>query len=110
MYLERIHLEIIRQVEQQGSMTAAASALHLTQSALSHSMRKLENQLGVKLWDREGRQLKLTQAGAHLLESADRLIPKSCAPRNVYKHTPEETAVHCALAWSVIPVINGCRR
>ena len=48
MYLERIHLEIIRQVEQQGSMTAAASALHLTQSALSHSMRKLENQLGVK--------------------------------------------------------------
>ena len=76
MYLERIHLEIIRQVEQQGSMTAAASALHLTQSALSHSMRKLENQLGVKLWDREGRQLKLTQAGAHLLESADRLIPQ----------------------------------
>tara|TARA_B110000093_G_scaffold143680_1_gene155110 strand:- start:3776 stop:4693 length:918 start_codon:yes stop_codon:yes gene_type:complete len=76
MYLERIHLEIIRAVDQKGSMTAAAEALHLTQSALSHSMRKLENILDVKLWDRVGRQLKLTQAGMHLLETADRLIPQ----------------------------------
>ena len=75
-HLERIHFEIMRAVDQQGSMTAAADALHLTQSALSHSMRKLEDQLGVKLWHREGRQLRPTQAGAHLLKTAKRMIPQ----------------------------------
>ncbi|MEM9025539.1 MAG: LysR family transcriptional regulator [Verrucomicrobiota bacterium] len=75
-HLERIHLEIIRAVDRCGSMTAAADSLHLTQSALSHSMRKLEDQLGIKLWLREGRQLKPTQAGEHLLATANRLIPQ----------------------------------
>ena len=54
-YLERIHLEIILAVEKEGSMTAAAESLHLTQSALSHSIRKLEDQLGVQIWQRKGR-------------------------------------------------------
>ena len=75
-FLERNHLEIIRAVERHGSMTAAAGALHLTQSALSHSMRKLEDRLGVEIWNREGRSLRLTQAGEHLLAAADRLIPQ----------------------------------
>lgn len=74
--LERIHLEIIRAVDREGSMTAAAEALHLTQSALSHSMRKLEDQLGLKLWLREGRHLRPTQAGEHLLGTAKRLLPQ----------------------------------
>jgi LysR family transcriptional regulator for metE and metH len=74
--LERIHLEIIRAVHQEGTMTAAADAIHLTQSALSHSMRKLEDQLGVKLWLREGRQLKPTQAGSYLLKVSNRLLPQ----------------------------------
>jgi len=75
-FLERNHLEIIRAVERHGTMTAAAGALHLTQSALSHSMRKLEDRLGVEIWNREGRSLRLTQAGEHLLAAADRLIPQ----------------------------------
>lgn len=75
-YLERIHLEIILAVEKEGSMTAAAESLHLTQSALSHSMSKLEDQIGVKLWQRKGRQLIPTQAGHHLLNTARRLIPQ----------------------------------
>ncbi|WP_018970549.1 LysR family transcriptional regulator [Rubritalea marina] len=75
-YLERIHLEIILAVETEGSMTAAAESLHLSQSALSHSMSKLEDQLGVKLWQRKGRQLIPTQAGQHLLNTARRLIPQ----------------------------------
>ena len=44
--LERIHLVIIREVERQGSLTAAAGALYLTQSALSHTVKKIEQQLG----------------------------------------------------------------
>lgn len=75
-FLERSHLEIVRAIAQHGTMTAAATALHLTQSALSHSMRKLEDRIGVKLWSREGRSLRLTPAGAHLLATANRLIPQ----------------------------------
>ena len=75
-FLERSHLEIVRAIELHGTMTAAAVALHLTQSALSHSMRKLEDRLEVKLWYREGRSLRLTPAGAHLLATANRLIPQ----------------------------------
>ncbi|PQJ27051.1 LysR family transcriptional regulator [Rubritalea profundi] len=81
-YLERIHLEIILAVEKEGSMTAAAESLHLTQSALSHSIRKLEDQLGVKLWQRKGRQLLPTQAGQHLLKTAKRQIPQFIRTEN----------------------------
>jgi len=74
--LERAHLEIIQQVEQQGSLTAAAGFLCLTQSALSHTMRKLERQLGAYIWLREGRSLRLTQAGEYLLGVANRVLPQ----------------------------------
>ena len=74
--LERAHLEIIRAVDQHGTLTAAATHLHLTQSALSHCMRKFEGQLGVALWRREGRGLCLTQAGEYLLRTANRLGPQ----------------------------------
>lgn len=74
--LERIHLAIVQQVERQGSLTAAASVLHVTQSALSHSIKKLEQQLGTDIWLREGRSLRLTQAGQYLLAVADRVLPQ----------------------------------
>lgn len=74
--LERIHLAIIRAVDQHGSLTAAAEKLHLTQSALSHTVRKLEDQLGVAIWYREGRSLRPTQAGEYLLAVANRLLPQ----------------------------------
>lgn len=74
--LERAHLEIVRAVEQHGSLTAAAEKLHLTQSALSHTARKLEDQLGLAIWRREGRRLRPTQAGEYLLTVANRLLPQ----------------------------------
>ena len=74
--LERIHLAIVAEVERQGSLTAAAQQLCLTQSALSHSMRKLEEQLGTAIWLREGRGLRLTQAGRYLLATAQRILPQ----------------------------------
>lgn len=74
--LERIHLAVVREVERQGSLTAAAEVLHVTQSALSHSMRKLEQQLGTDIWLREGRSLRLTQAGQYLLAVANRVLPQ----------------------------------
>lgn len=74
--LERIHLTIVQQVDKQGSLTAAAKALHLSQSALSHSIRKLEERLGIEIWRREGRHLELTQSGAYLLSVANRVLPQ----------------------------------
>ncbi|MEZ2739976.1 LysR family transcriptional regulator [Comamonas jiangduensis] len=74
--LERIHLAIVQEVEKQGSLTAAADVLCVTQSALSHSIKKLEGQLGTDIWLREGRHLRLTQAGQYLLAVANRVIPQ----------------------------------
>jgi LysR family transcriptional regulator for metE and metH len=74
--IERIHLTIVREVALQGSLTAAADKLHLTQSALSHTMRKLEQQLGTDVWLREGRSLRPTKAGEYLLSVANRVLPQ----------------------------------
>lgn len=74
--IERIHLTILRAVELHGTLTAAAESLCLTQSALSHSMRKLEERLGISLWRREGKRLVPTQAGEYLLSVANRLLPQ----------------------------------
>lgn len=73
--IERIHLKVVQAVEQYGSLTAAAKKLCVTQSALSHTIRKLEDNLGTKVWLREGRSLQLTQAGRYLLNIANRVLP-----------------------------------
>lgn len=75
-HLERAHLEVIRAVDQFGSLTAAARELNLTQSALSHTIRKLEDSLGIPVWHREGRRLRPTQAGEYLLAVANRVLPQ----------------------------------
>jgi LysR family transcriptional regulator for metE and metH len=74
--LDRIHLTVIREVDRQGSLTAAADVLCLTQSALSHTIKKVEQQLGTAVWKREGRTLRLTQAGQYLLGLANRVLPQ----------------------------------
>lgn len=73
--LERSHLQIIREVVKQGTLTAAADALCLSQSALSHAMTKLEDRVGVPLWQKQGRHLQLTDAGKHLLELSNQVLP-----------------------------------
>jgi len=74
--LERGHLVLLREIRRRGSLTAAAKSLGLTQSALSHSVKKLEEQLGVTLWERQGRGLRLAQAGSYLLALAERVLPQ----------------------------------
>jgi LysR family transcriptional regulator for metE and metH len=74
--IERSHLAVIREVDRHGTLTAAAEVLCLTQSALSHAMKKLEDNLGTQIWLREGRSLRLTQAGEYLLAVANRMLPQ----------------------------------
>lgn len=74
--IERVHLHILYEVARHGTLTEAARALHLSQSALSHSMRKLEASLEVELWVKDGRTLRFTQAGEYLLEVAREVLPR----------------------------------
>lgn len=73
--LERIHLEIIAALDTYGSLTKAAENLYLTQPALTHSIKKLEQLVGTKIWYKEGRDLKLTQSGKFLLKKAKYILP-----------------------------------
>ena len=72
--LEVRHLRLVRAIAEEGGPTRAASRLHLTQSAVSHQLAELEGRLGVALFTRVRRQLKLTPAGARLVESARVLL------------------------------------
>lgn len=66
----RYFLEIARQ----GSMTAAAEALHVSQSALSKQMKELEGELGQKLFRRGSRSVSLTDAGMLLRRRAEDIV------------------------------------
>lgn len=57
-----------------GSFTQTARELFLTQSAVSHSIKSLETDMGCRLFDRVGKTVMLTQAGEQLLPSADRIL------------------------------------
>ncbi len=59
---------------QTGSFTRAAKQLNLTQSAVSHSIKALEDDLGCPLINRLGRTIHLTQAGETFLTSAERMV------------------------------------
>ena len=73
--IEHSHLKIIHALHANGTLTEAANALCLSQSALSHQIRYLEKKLAVRLWEREGRSLRLTQAGKLLLQVAQQILP-----------------------------------
>lgn len=74
--IDRQHLAIIREVSRAGSVTAAAERLNLSQSAVSHAIAKLEDRFGVTIWQKQGRSLRLDQAGEYLLEIAERFVPE----------------------------------
>jgi DNA-binding transcriptional LysR family regulator len=54
-----------------GSFTLAAHELHLTQSAISHAIKALEEEAGCRLFERAGRRVTLTQAGEQLLRHVE---------------------------------------
>jgi LysR family transcriptional activator of nhaA len=65
------HLRYFWVVAHAGSLTRAAEKLHLSQSALSVQIQKLEQQVGHPLFDRVGKRLRLTEAGQIALDYAD---------------------------------------
>jgi len=76
MYLELKHLRTLKMLKQTGSLVGAAQRLHLTQSALSHQLKALEDQVGTSLVIRKSRPLTFTTAGKRLLSLADTVLPQ----------------------------------
>ncbi len=71
MRLNYNHLRYFWAVAHNGNLTRTAEQLHVSQSALSLQIRKLEQQLGHDLFERRGKQLLLTEAGRLTLSHAD---------------------------------------
>lgn len=68
------HLRLFAAVVDSNGFTKAAAALRLSQPAISKSLNELERQLHVKLLDRSGRSIKMTDAGRTLYERASELF------------------------------------
>jgi DNA-binding transcriptional LysR family regulator len=74
MRIDFLGIEAFLSIAERGSFHGAAAHLNLSQTALSHRMRKLENDLGVKLFIRTTRQVALTPAGLELLPRARQML------------------------------------
>ncbi len=72
--MDTLALESFIAVADEGSFSRAAERLFVTQPAISKRIAGLEQDLGMPLFDRQGRQLSLTEAGATLLTSARRIV------------------------------------
>ena len=68
------HLHHFWAVAQEEHLTRAAARLHVSQSALSTQIRQLEEQLRVRLFERDGRRLRLTEAGQLALGYAESIF------------------------------------
>ena len=72
--MELRQLVAFKEVATHASFTAAATHLHLTQSAVSQQIKALEDECGVTLFDRSGRLVRLTNAGQVLLTHVERIL------------------------------------
>ena len=69
-------LEVLAAVGREGSVTAAAESLHLTQPAVSMQLRQLEHQLELALFETVGRRLQITEPGKELVRLAAELLAR----------------------------------
>jgi LysR family transcriptional regulator for metE and metH len=76
MYLEFRHLRTIRAIHQAGGLARAADMLNMTQSALSHQVKGLEDQAGIELFVRRAKPMRLSAAGLRMLKLAERILPE----------------------------------
>lgn len=76
MYIELRHLRTIRAIQQAGGLARAADMLNMTQSALSHQVKGLEDQAGMELFVRRSKPMRLSAAGHRMLRAAERILPE----------------------------------
>lgn len=117
MHLELRHLRTVRAVHEQGGLARAAEALNITQSALSHQIKALEEQAGVELFVRRAKPMRLSAAGMRLLRLAEQILPVVAATEAEFKgveagrigrlHIAMEC--HACFDW-LLPVLDIFRR
>jgi LysR family transcriptional regulator for metE and metH len=73
-FLDSRHLRLVAEIARAQSVTRAADRLNVTQSAVSHQLRDIEERLGTALFLRSGRRMLLTAAGRHLVDTAGRVL------------------------------------
>lgn len=74
--LEVRHLKSLYALRETDSLVEAAERLHLTQSALSHQFKELEDRLGLQLFVRKSKPVRFSSAGLRLLSLADEVLPQ----------------------------------
>jgi len=67
-------LAVLDSIERYGSFAAAAEVLHRVPSAITYAVQKLEEDLGIAIFDRSGHRAQLTEAGRELLKEGRRLL------------------------------------
>src|SRR5882762_5977217 len=72
--IEIRHLKLVDTVDAVGTLTKAAERLFLSQSALSHQLKELENHLGLEVFYRINNQLHFTPAGREFLEGGKEIL------------------------------------
>lgn len=82
--------EYIIAIAEQGSITRAASQLFITQPALTRFLQRTENELGIKLFIRNGNQMLLTEAGHRYVETGRKIVHLD---RQLSEHLIQELAV-----------------
>ncbi|MDG6896236.1 LysR family transcriptional regulator [Volucribacter amazonae] len=76
IFLELRHLKTLLALKETGSVSLAAKRVYLTQSALSHQIKLLEDQYGLSLFERKTQPLRFTAAGERLIQLAYDILPK----------------------------------
>lgn len=117
MHLEFRHLRTIKAIHEEGGLARAADRLNITQSALSHQVKGLEDQAGVELFVRRSKPMKLSPAGMKLLALAEDVLPKVQALEDEFRGIEEGTSgrlhiameCHACFDW-LFPVLNHFRK
>ncbi len=117
MHIEFRHLRTIKAIHDAGGLARAADVLHITQSALSHQVKGLEDQAGVELFVRRSKPLKLSAAGMKLLRLAERILPEIEAMEEEFDALRQGRAgrlhiaieCHACFDW-LFPVLEQFRR
>lgn len=101
--MELRHLRYFLAVAEEENITRAAARLHVSQPPLSRQIRDLEEDLGVTLFERGGKSVRLTEAGRVFYQEARAVIERAAQARNVVKafSGPARAVVHLGYAPSL---------
>lgn len=98
--MEFSQLEYFIMVAKNESVTKASEILHVSQPAVSKSIRALEKDLGVKLFDRTGKQMVLTAKGKKVAEDAKRILVHYRSIYETCKGTSNAASKHILTLWA----------